>query len=98
MTVRADDRLASIFDDGGAPIVRVLVPASPAVPAATENNKHDNEDDQKCGVVHVASYGPCEYGLLVSWSATPIDVSQASASALKPGSINIDVYHQTSCR
>jgi hypothetical protein len=25
-------------------------------------------------------------------------VSQASASALKPGSINIDVYHQTSCR
>jgi hypothetical protein len=29
-----------------------LVPASPAVPAATENNQHDDEDNQKCRRVH----------------------------------------------
>jgi hypothetical protein len=32
--------------------VSCLVPASPAVPAAAENNQHDDEDDQKCRRVH----------------------------------------------
>jgi hypothetical protein len=31
-----------------------LEPASPAVPAATEKNKHDEDDDEKCHGVHVA--------------------------------------------
>jgi hypothetical protein len=30
-----------------------LVPASPAVPAATENDNHDDQNDEKCGVVHL---------------------------------------------
>ena len=30
-----------------------LVPASPAVPAATENNNHDDQNDEKRGVVHL---------------------------------------------
>ena len=32
-----------------------LEPASPAVPAATEKNKHYQDDDEKCRGVHVAS-------------------------------------------
>jgi hypothetical protein len=31
-----------------------LEPASPTVPAATENKEHDDNDDQKSGGVHVA--------------------------------------------
>ena len=30
-----------------------LVPASAAVPAATENDNHDDQNDEKCGVVHL---------------------------------------------
>ena len=30
-----------------------LVPASSAVPAATENDNHDDQNDEKCGVVHL---------------------------------------------
>ena len=32
-----------------------LEPASPAVPATTEKNKHYQDDDEKCRGVHVAS-------------------------------------------
>ena len=32
-----------------------LVPASPAVPAAAENDNHDDQNDEKCGVVHLSS-------------------------------------------
>jgi hypothetical protein len=30
-----------------------LEPASPAVPPATENKQHDEDNDEKCGGVHV---------------------------------------------
>jgi hypothetical protein len=39
------------FANGGS----CLVPASPAVPAAAENDNHDDQNDEKCGVVHLSS-------------------------------------------
>jgi hypothetical protein len=34
--------------------VALLVPASPAVPAATEKNQHNDENYEKCRCVHAA--------------------------------------------
>jgi hypothetical protein len=41
---------------GAAPALtaRSLEPASPAVKAATKNNNQHDDNDEKCGVVHVA--------------------------------------------
>jgi hypothetical protein len=42
-----------------------LEPASPTVPAAAENNQHDDDNDQKCRRVHAAllTRPPTEAGL-----------------------------------
>jgi hypothetical protein len=64
-----------------------LEPASTAVPAATEKNQHDDDDNQKCRRVHAAllTRPPTEAGLRDSGglSLTTTGLSLCNAASIQ---------------